>query len=122
MKAFGKNGKEKLINKAQKQNKFDYLFEAAGPGCTYVLTQRLAKSFQSFLKANLREINKIALHDWLIYAFSRSSGYKWHIDKVPKMRYRQHQENQVGVNRGLKAMLKRIRLVFFLGIEMRQKK
>ena len=40
--AFWADGKKQLIDKAQKQTQWDFLFEAAGPGCSYVLTQSLA--------------------------------------------------------------------------------
>ncbi len=110
--AFWENGEEKLINKAQKQIKFDYLFEAAGPGCTYVLTLNLALEFQKFLKANFEKVNEILSHDWLIYAFSRVCDYKWHIDNIPKIKYRQHQKNQVGANYGVNAIFKRTCLIF----------
>lgn len=36
--------------------------------------------------------------------------YKWIIDKTPYMLYRQHGDNQVGVNQGLKAAGERIRM------------
>lgn len=110
--AFWEDGKEMILQKAQPQVKYDYLFEAAGPGCTYVLSQKLANDIKSFMIKNWEQINQIDLHDWLIYAYCRENNYKWHIDKKQSMRYRQHISNQVGANDGLNAKIKRLKLVF----------
>ena len=110
--AFWEDGKKMIINKSSSQARYDYLFEAAGPGCTYVLKKDLAISLQNFICENWEEVNKVELHDWFIYAFARENNYKWHIDEKPSMRYRQHTLNQVGANDGLKAKLKRLKKVF----------
>jgi rhamnosyltransferase len=109
--AFWPDGRKSLIDKAQKQTKYDFLFEAAGPGCTYVLKVTDALCFKDFLIRNWDHANKVALHDWLVYAWFRSSGLKWYIDPTPKMLYRQHGNNQVGANSGLKAIRARFRLL-----------
>ena len=110
--AFWEDGKQMVLEKAQPQAKYDYLFESAGPGCTYVLSQKLANDIKEFMIKNWEQINQIDLHDWLIYAYSRENNYKWHIDEIPTMRYRQHISNQVGANDGLNAKIKRLKLVF----------
>ena len=109
--AFWEDSKEMIINKSSSQARYDYLFEAAGPGCTYVLKKDLAISLQKFISENWENVNKVELHDWFIYAFARENNYKWHIDEKPSMRYRQHTSNQVGANDGLKAKLKRLKKV-----------
>ena len=110
--AFWEDSKEMIINKSSSQARYDYLFEAAGPGCTYVLKKDLAISLQNFICDNWEDVNKVELHDWFIYAFARENNYKWHIDEKPSMRYRQHTSNQVGANDGLNAKLKRFKKVF----------
>ncbi|WP_167541452.1 glycosyltransferase [Aliarcobacter cryaerophilus] len=110
--AFWEDGKKMIINKSSLQARYDYLFEAAGPGCTYLLKKDLAIFLQNFICDNWEDVNKIELHDWFIYAFARENNYKWHIDEKPSMRYRQHTLNQVGANDGLKAKLKRLKKVF----------
>ena len=110
--AFWEDGKEMIINKSSSQARYDYLFEAAGPGCTYVLKKDLAIFLQKFISENWEDVNKIELHDWFIYSFARENNYKWHIDEKPSMRYRQHTSNQVGANDGFKAKLKRVKKVF----------
>lgn len=112
--AFWPDGRELLVDKAQYQREFDFLFEAAGPGCTYVLTRELATEIQEFL-IQTPKANDFILHDWLIYAYARSHGYSWHIDPVPHMDYRQHHNNQVGVNNSFKSFLIRFKYVLLGG-------
>jgi len=110
--AFWEDGREVLINKAQSQRKWDYLFEAAGPGCTYVLKLEVAVQFKNFLLEDYHKISSnITLHDWLIYAFARSRNYRWFIDSKPMMLYRQHANNQVGTNNSIAAAIKRFKLI-----------
>lgn len=109
--AFWKNGKRIIINKAQKQLPYDYFFEAAGPGCTYVFKSFQAIKLKEFIISNYKSVSEIALHDWLIYAFARNYNYKWYIDEWPSMDYRQHENNQVGANVTIYGVIKRVRLV-----------
>lgn len=110
--AFWEDGREILINKAQEKKEWDYLFEAAGPGCTYVLRRDVAIKFKTWLIEHYDKItHDIALHDWLIYAFCRHFGYRWFIDHRPGMRYRQHANNQVGTNNSISAAKKRLLLI-----------
>lgn len=108
--AFWSSGRTCIIRKDWPQKKWDYLFEAPGPGCTFVLTQRLALALQSLIIQFPGEVNKIACHDWLCYAFARSHGYRWVVDEWESMLYRQHDSNQLGVNLGRKAILTRLRV------------
>lgn len=110
--AFWKDGSSKLINKAQPQRELDFVFEAAGPGCTYVITTNLAIEFQDFLHAS-PAADSIILHDWLLYAFARSQNYCWFIDSIPHMKYRQHDSNQVGVNNSFYTLFRRAIYIMF---------
>ena len=108
--AFWKNGRQKIILKNQPQQEFDHLFESAGPGCTFVMTKKLALSLQEFLK--IGEFNQLDnYHDWLIYAYARSKGFKWYVDSYPSVEYRQHTTNVFGVNVGIKAFISRMHRV-----------
>lgn len=109
--AFWPDGRKKLIDKAQPQVEWDYLFQSPGPGCTFVLNKKLALELQTFVRNNKEPMSSVWLHDWFIYAFARSHNYKWYIDKYSSMLYRQHENNQVGVNTGYKAFLYRMRFV-----------
>ncbi|WP_150466456.1 glycosyltransferase [Francisella sp. SYW-9] len=110
--AFWEDGKELILKKANAQARYDHIFEPAGPGCTYVLSQKLAMEVKFFVVDKWHEVNKIDFHDWVIYAFARENGYGWYIDKKISMRYRQHNSNQLGANNGIKALTKRFKLVF----------
>ncbi|WP_332878339.1 glycosyltransferase [Massilia sp. S19_KUP03_FR1] len=109
--AFWPDGRRALIKKCHPQVRWDFLFEAAGPGCTYVLTNAFATDFQNLVLGNWDRVQNVGLHDWLIYAFARANNFQWFIDEQANMLYRQHAENQVGVNSGLKAFLHRVRKV-----------
>lgn len=109
--AFWPDGRCSLIKKHQPQVRWDFLFEAAGPGCTYVLRQDLILAVKSLQKTHPEDFQRVGLHDWFVYAFARAKGHKWVIDDVAKMFYRQHADNQVGVNSGWKALRYRIRRV-----------
>lgn len=110
--AFWPDGRERLINKAQPQKAYDFLFEAAGPGCTYVLRSDAALQLKKFVMDNWVDVNMVSLHDWLIYAWYRANGLHWYIDSIPRMLYRQHAGNQVGANMGLKAIKRRLSLLY----------
>lgn len=110
--AFWPDGRRMLIEKSQPQVGWDFLFEAAGPGCTYVMRQALACAIQARLKSRWADAQQVGLHDWFVYAFARANGYRWVIDDRAGMLYRQHEKNQVGVNKGWKALLHRARKVF----------
>ncbi|KOP54963.1 glycosyl transferase [Pseudomonas coronafaciens pv. porri] len=109
--AFWPNGQRLLLDKAQPQVRWDHLFEAAGPGCTYVLSRPLADAFKASLIAQWDAAQAVSLHDWYCYAFARSQGYHWLIDPVPGMDYRQHANNQVGANTGLASLLTRLKKI-----------
>ena len=113
--AFWASGRRRLIRKSQPQRKWDFLFEAAGPGCTYVIKAEVARRLQAMLRERRADVDAVMLHDWLIYAFARANGYRWIIDEEPWMSYRQHTGNQVGINRGWAALQRRVQTVLFEG-------
>ncbi len=110
--AFWPNGRRMLIEKSQQQRKWDFLFEAAGPGCTYVMQADFVGILQARIRERWNEIQLVGLHDWFTYAFARANGYQWIIDSRPSMLYRQHDSNQVGVNEGWRAFYHRARKVW----------
>ena len=110
--AFWDDGRKKVLVKNQSQLKFDHLFESAGPGCTFVISKKLATSLQKFLKNNQNQINQMRqYHDWLIYAFARTNHYKWFIDGYVSMQYRQHALNDFGAHVGFSGFLARVKRV-----------
>lgn len=105
--AFWPDGRQCLVEKSQQQVRWDFLFEAAGPGCTYVMRKPLASAMQTLLKTRWTQVQQVGLHDWFAYAFARAHGYRWVIDEYAGMLYRQHAHNQVGVNQGWRALFQR---------------
>lgn len=105
------SGREKFVNKASPQRAWDFLFESAGPGCTYVLRQSLARSLQELVRSLDERLSLIDYHDWLTYAFARSHGLPWVIDGWSSMKYRQHPNNQIGVNAGWRSFWLRAKKV-----------
>lgn len=105
--AFWPSGRRILIRKAQPLRRWDFLFEAAGPGCTYVMKVKLLKKIQMLLRERWDEVQQVGLHDWFSYAFARANCYHWVIDDYATILYRQHEENQVGVNLGWRASIYR---------------
>ncbi|UZE19652.1 glycosyltransferase [Pseudomonas sp. B21-054] len=109
--AFWLNGSTHVLEKAQPQVAWDFLFEAAGPGCTYVMSKKLIDSLKASMVANWQQLQDVSLHDWYCYAFARSHGYCWYIDPEPSMDYRQHERNQVGANKGLSSLVARYKTI-----------
>lgn len=106
--AFWPDGREELIDKAQPQSEFDYLFESAGPGCTFLMTPWLVSMVREQLLDEHSPAKEVALHDWLTYAVCSAHERKWVIDAYPSVWYRQHKSNVVGANVGFKAKLARL--------------
>lgn len=109
--AFWSDDSRALIDKAESMRRLDFLFESAGPGCTFLLSPRLINQVRMVLSDANGPASQIELHDWLIYAICRALGRKWYISPVPTMKYRQHATNVIGVNYGLKARLNRFRRI-----------
>lgn len=107
--AFWADGRRRRLGKACPQRAMDHLFEPAGPGCTYVLSRELALALQVEVRHEPERFVGIGYHDWLIYAFARSHGYRWLIDPSPGVAYRQHGHNELGANLGAMAIPKRWR-------------
>jgi len=109
--AFFNDTNETIIKKSYPQKKFDYYFESAGPGCTYVIKTKPMLKFKKFMILNFRKIRDITFHDWLIYAYFRENSISWYIDSKSLIRYRNHEFNTIGANFGIKAYLKRYSMI-----------
>ena len=106
--AFWANGKKKIINKSQPQRELDFLFESAGPGCSFLMTTWLINKVRDQLIDKNSLAKYVVLHDWLTYAICRAHGHRWLIDSNPLVKYRQHDNNVLGANSGFKAKFSRL--------------
>ena len=106
--AFWEDGTRKLIDKSQEQKKWDFIFESAGPGCSFLMTNFLASQVQFELKLRNDFAKNIKSHDWLVYAICRAKKFGWFIDSKPSLFYRQHKNNVLGANSGFKAIFLRL--------------
>ena len=104
--AFWPNGKRRLVIKSQPQRRLDFVLESAGPGSTYLISKALWEDFVVWL--NGKDLEKMPPHDWLLYAFSRLNGYRWHIMAESTVLYRQHDQNVLGANLGFKGRIARV--------------
>jgi len=109
--AFSPDGARRVIRKDYPQRRFDYLTESPGPGCTFVLTPRMAALVAEQLADDESPARDAAHHDSLIYALARGRGWSWHIDGATTLDYRQHDSNVMGANTGLRPALARLRLI-----------
>lgn len=109
--AFWESGRSRILKKSYRQKSFDHFFSSPGPGCTFVFKASLFTVVKKWVRLNLNALNNIWVHDWILYAFIRSSGYRWTIDDYVSMRYRQHCANEIGANAGISAVKARLRRV-----------
>lgn len=107
--AFWPDGRRLLINKSQPQCAHDFLFGSPGPGCTFVMPRQVFDQMREWVRVGFDQMQGIWVHDWLIYAYVRGHGLSWHIDNWPSLLYRQHGNNEIGVNSGWRATLRRWR-------------
>ncbi len=96
-----------VIRKDQPQTKWDFIFEAPGPGSTFLMDHRSWK----LITDQYRRFGAdgVWLHDWYVYALVRAAGLSWVIDAEPQVAYRQHSENALGEHSGKEAFLARLR-------------
>jgi rhamnosyltransferase len=109
--AFWPDGSQKLIRKSQPQKSHDFIFEAAGPGCTFLMTPWLVAKLREEIQSSISPARDVVMHDWLTYAICRAYKRKWVIDDVPSLMYRQHANNVIGANSGIKAIVNRLRKI-----------
>ena len=109
--AFSANGPRSLVRKSYPQRAYDFLLESPGPGCTFLMSNRLAALAQQQLADPASVASRTDFHDWLLYVLCRSRGWSWHIDDVPSVDYRQHGSNAMGANVGAASATRRLGLI-----------
>jgi rhamnosyltransferase len=103
----------KLLQKDHKQVKYDYLFEGASAGCTYVISTEAISEFKKDMSyIDFSEWSYLS-HDWLLYFYARSRNKKVIIDSNSYIFYRIHDNNvhgQLNTN-SINSILKRFNFV-----------
>ena len=109
--SFWPDGRERVMAQRPVTSNGDFLFEGAGQGCTFVMSARFFVRVQAFCHDHAEAVETLHYHDWLVYLLSRAWGLKWYFDAAPKMRYRQHDGNEIGSRGGLASITRRLELV-----------
>jgi rhamnosyltransferase len=105
-----KAGRRTLLRKSYPLKEYDYLAQGASAGCTYALSVEAVEAIKHAINPYPPIFFKETSHDWLIYAITRSNGFKWYIDPIPQLDYRLHSANAWG-GLGFKSVLKRLRFI-----------
>jgi len=105
--AFWPDGREKVMSQNSRLRSFDFLFEGAGQGCSFVLRKSIFLEFANFLRGNKGDLATVHYHDWLLYAFVRMNELGWFFDSTPMLRYRQHAFNDTGARGSVSGVLGR---------------
>jgi rhamnosyltransferase len=110
--AFWPDGRQSLVKKSGHISMYNHLFEAPGPGCTFVLPRSTFLALQSYLRRNYCLASRVDFHDWAIYAYVRVACGEWFIDPLPSLLYRQHDSNVMGVELSIRSVSRRLAMLF----------
>ncbi len=109
--AFWSDGSTKVVSQDSTIRKADYLFEGAGQGCTFVITSALFVRVRDFCVTEYASAEAVHYHDWLIYLLARTWKMQWYFDPIPSMRYRQHDNNEIGSRGSIASVFKRLKMI-----------
>ena len=91
-----RSDKKNILKKDFKKTKYDYLFEGASAGCTYVISTDLILNFKKdFSKIEFSQWKYLS-HDWLLYFYARYKNECVFIDSNSYILYRIHDRNVHG--------------------------
>lgn len=90
---------------------WDFLFEGAGQGCTFVLRKDFYFRARLFFREHPALTERLHYHDWAIYALARAWELAWVFDPTPTVIYRQHAHNDTGARRTAAGIRKRLALI-----------
>lgn len=100
-----------MMQKSGTAKKFDYLFQGASAGCTYVLDVASALLVRQRMAPLEGQYCGGISHDWVIYAICRSAGVPWFRDTQSFIHYRQHSNNVYGARPGLAGIVARLKMI-----------
>lgn len=110
VRAMYEDGKSYLLTQSSRQRELDFLYEGAGQGCSFVMTAgffiRVQESLNICVEKGLSE--RFYYHDWFVYIVARVNNYRWCFDDYVCLDYRQHEDNDTGTRRGVRAVIDRL--------------
>lgn len=92
------------LAKSSSEKKYDYIFQGASAGCTYMLNRVAAELVKRKIGLNFSQFPTNRSHDWLIYAICRSYDLSWYQDRTAHIFYRQHDKNVMGALPSIKGL------------------
>jgi len=93
-------GKSKYFRKKPAFN--NSILQNIAGGNTMVFKRKIFKEIKKL------KIKNAPSHDWLLYIYATFRGYNYYYDKNSLIYYRQHENNDIGSNRGIINQLKRV--------------
>lgn len=105
-------GSNRVLHQSDKKTKFDFLFEGAGQGNTFIMKRKFFSHFQKFVHDNIDLVNKFYYHDWLTYIYCRANNYEWFFYNKPTTKYRINKNNIAGDRYSLNGIIKRVNKIF----------
>ena len=90
---------------------YDYIFQGASAGCTYVLTSQTVTKIKLVMGDVIKKFPSEFSHDWTVYAICRSHGLKWIHDVRSFIAYRQHKSNLYGAKPGFLGLYSKLKRV-----------
>lgn len=105
------DGREALLAQSGRTRIADFLFEGAGQGCTFVMTNAFFSRVQEFMRSDAAADLQMHFHDWMLYVLSRAWGERWVFDPKPGMIYRQHASNDIGARGGSSGLSRRLGMI-----------
>lgn len=101
-----------LVDESNEEIGMSELFKRP-PSFRNALTQNIAGGntmvFNTGLRSRLGTVRPdVVIHDWWLYLVATACDGEVRYDPIPSLRYRQHQDNLIGMNIGLKARTNRV--------------
>lgn len=87
---------ETILVQSPKITDYDFLFEGAGQGCSFLLKKSFFDDFSNYVEKNYELVKHFLFHDWLCYLFCRASNKQWFFMREPLVKYRIHNHNSFG--------------------------
>lgn len=105
------NGREKVLRQSTRIRDFDFLFEGAGQGCTFLMVQNFYSEVRALMNSHSKYFERVHYHDWAIYLICRVLGRRWAFLNEPTMYYVQHQSNDTGARGSASGAIRRLRAI-----------